>query len=69
VSRAAKDLDLQVKGAIVRVDDCVREPSADRQIRTREAVLEQVARADLAACLLVISDVQFDRQPSTISAP
>jgi hypothetical protein len=49
VRRAAEGLDFEVKGAVVRVDNRVREPSADRQIRTREAVLEQIARADLAA--------------------
>ena len=45
----------------MRVDDRVGEASADREIRTREALLKQVARADLAARLLVVGDVQFDR--------
>ena len=59
--RAPKDLDLQVKGAVVGVDDRVGEASADRQIWTRQTLLEQIARADLAARLLVVSYVQFDR--------
>ena len=45
----------------MRVDDRIGEARADRQIRTREALLEQITRADLAARLLVIGDVQFDR--------
>ena len=61
MSRAAEDLDLEVKAAVMGVDDRIGEASADRQIRTREAVLEQIKRADLAARLLVIGDVQFDR--------
>src|SRR5277367_1783485 len=61
MSRAAKDLDFEVKGAVMGVDNRIGEAGADRQIRTREAALEQMTRADLAARLLVIGDVQFDR--------
>ncbi len=58
---AAEDLDLEMKAAVMGVDHRIGEARADRQIRTREAVLEQVARADLAARLLVIGDMQFNR--------
>ena len=61
MGRAAEDLDLQMQAAVVGVDDRVGEARADREIRTREALLEEIARADLAARLLVIGDVQFDR--------
>ena len=60
VRRAAKDLDLQVKRAIMRVHHRVREASADRQIWLREALLEQITRANLAARLFVVGNVQFD---------
>jgi hypothetical protein len=50
-----------MKAAVMGVDDRVGEAGADRQVRMGEAILEQIARADLAARLLVIGDVQFDR--------
>ena len=58
---SGQDLHLQVKAAVMRVDDRIGKAGADRQIGTREALLDQPARADLAARLLVIGDVQFDR--------
>ncbi len=59
--RAAKDLDLEMQTAVVGVDDGVGEARADGEVRPRQPLLEKIARTDLAARLLVISDVQFDR--------
>ena len=62
VGRAAEHLDLEVQAAVVGVDDRVGEAGADREIGPRQALLEDIARADLAARLLVVGDVQFDRR-------
>ncbi len=60
VRRAADHLDLQMQAAVMRVDDGVGKPGADRQVRPRDALPQQPGRPDLAAHLLVIGQMQLD---------
>ena len=68
VRRAAVDLHLQVQAAIVGGGDRVGEARTQRQVGVADALLEQPARADLAADLLVVGEVQLDRaaEPRTL---
>ena len=64
VRGAAVDLHLEMQAAIVGVDHGVGEAGAEREVGFADALLDQPARADLAARLLVVGEVQLDRPAS-----
>jgi hypothetical protein len=51
---------LQLQATVVGVHHLVAEAGGDHQIGPGQAVLEQPARAELAAELLVVGEVQLD---------
>ena len=51
---------LELQAAVVRGDDLVAEAGGDQQVGLDEALREQPARAELAAELLVVGEVQLD---------
>ena len=56
-----RDRDGQLQAAVVRGDDGVREARAEREVGLRDAFGEKPGRAERAAELLVVRQVQFDR--------
>ena len=61
MGRAAQDLDLEMQAAVVGGHHRIGKARPDREVRLRQALLQNPARADVAAGLLVVGDVQFDR--------
>jgi len=57
----------EVQAAIVCGDDGVGETGADGEVGARQPAGQQPARADLAAGLLVLCDVQFHRAGQVVS--
>ena len=72
MGRLAGDQDLEVQAAVVRGHDAVGEAGADREVGLGEALFQQPFRADRAARLLVVGQVQLgrarERSPADLSA-
>ena len=66
---AALHRDFEMQHAVVRGDHRIGEAGADREIGLADLLVEQPFRADEAAGLLVIGQMQFDRavEPAGLS--
>ena len=59
---------LEVQAAVVRGDDGIGEPGGDRGSGPGQLLVEQPFRADDAANLLVVGEVELERSPQLVAA-
>src|SRR6185295_20333464 len=63
----AGDRHLEMQAAVVRGDDGIGEPGRDRRIGPGQLLVEQPFRADDAADLLVVGEVELERSPQLVA--